>query len=520
MKQFILLFFIVISFTLDSCQQKKDKTILELEKIDTLLHQEKGNAAYNRIQKINTKTLNDEEKRAYYNMLITWSRYVIYLPFNTKALINQSISFYQKQKDYKKLALALAIKGEAIYESGNTKEAIDCLKRCELIAEDTNDFFLKDKLYGAFTMINCQQNEYELALKYGKKRLEVAHLSQNKAWIAGSLNQVAVCFYGLEKLDSACSYINKCIPYIKDIDNYEKGIIFDNIGFFNINCNQDTALKYLRQAEKINPSADTYDNLAQIYAKQGKFIKADSMWNLAMNKANLKQKVTITKNILKYNNKTTEKDMLSLKSKLIVLKDSLNRIEKQQKVEKQQSEFDENITRLKNNSSINFLKNGLRVCFFIAIFIITFILYRQKQYKRNQKGIIESFKSDLSKKKKTIEKQDKTISSNKNIITKQKNDIKQKTTKLQHGFELYQQICCHRPISKWDKNDYDDFFDYYNIIKKDFMNNIYKLYPHATIRQKIYLILEEEGWEKQDIAQCLGIKQKSLRTIKSRINKK
>lgn len=518
-KQFIFLLFIAIFFTLSGCRQK-DEALLNLEKIDMLLHQEKADSAYNMILKIKKEDLNDNEKKAYYNMLITWSRYVNYLPFNTNTLINQSISFYQSKKDYKKLALALAIKGEAIYEIGNTRVAIDCLKRCELIANNINDLFLKDKLYGAFTMINCQQNEYELALKYGKKRLEVAHLSKNRAWIAGSLNQIAVCFYGLEELDSACSYINKCIPYIKYIDNYEKGIIFDNIGFFNIKNNPDTALKYLRKAEKINPSVDTYDNLAQIYAKQGKFQIADSMWNLALNKASLKQKVTITENIIKYNNQKTEKYILSLKSKLIVLKDSLNRIEKQQKVEKQQSKFDDDIAQKKNESSINLLKKGLGTCFFIAVLIITFILYRQKQYKRNQEDIIESFKYNLDNQKKTIEKQNKTILSNKHIITKQQNEIEQKTIKIRHGFELYKQICQHNTIVKWDKRDYADFFDYYSIIKRDFMDNIYKQFPQATVRQRIYLILEEKGWEAQDIAQCLGIEQKSLRTIKYRINKK
>lgn len=52
------------------------------------------------------------------------------------------------------------------------------------------------------------------------------------------------------------------------------------------------------------------------------------------------------------------------------------------------------------------------------------------------------------------------------------------------------------------------------------MDNIYKQFPQATVRQRIYLILEEKGWEAQDIAQSLGIEQKSLRTIKYRINKK
>lgn len=74
-EQFIFLLFITIFFTLSGCRQK-DEALLNLEKIDMLLHQEKADSAYKMISKIKKEDLNDNEKKAYYNMLITWSRYV------------------------------------------------------------------------------------------------------------------------------------------------------------------------------------------------------------------------------------------------------------------------------------------------------------------------------------------------------------------------------------------------------------------------------------------------------------
>lgn len=54
---------------------------------------------------------------------------------------------------------------------------------------------------------------------------------------------------------------------------------------------------------KLGPSVDTYDNLAQIYIKQGEKEKADSLWRKALQTQDLAKKIEILSTILRQNKK-------------------------------------------------------------------------------------------------------------------------------------------------------------------------------------------------------------------------
>lgn len=483
-----------------------------------------ADSAYKKMAEITPSTLKDEDTRAYYNLLLTWTRYVKYLPFTTDSLINQSINHYQQKGEKEKLALAYAVKGEAVYETGNTTEAVRCLKECEHIAQTQGDNFLDNKLYGALTMINCQQNEYELALKYGQKRLETARRSKNVSWIAGCLNQLAVCFSGLNKPDSASRYINLCIPYIKDVADEEKVIMLDNIGFFNMEAHPDTAVKYLLMAASIAPSADTYDNLARIYAVKGQEKKADSLWNLALGKSNLKQKVTIIEAILKHKSKGkyTEKETGPLKSQLLVLKDSLTKSIKGINVEKQQYNFDYQTAQHSQDTSISILTKVLTGLGVVFITTLVLFLHKQKRHKQRMlqhKNMIRLLEADLEKKDKTIENLKMTSECNKKRFSEQKKTLEAQRSDIQSGQLLFKEIEQGRTTADWKKKDYEHIFIYYTIIHPAFAERVFQTYPRTTAHQKLYLILKEENWEDERIARCLCINKDSLRTINYRLNK-
>lgn len=520
MKHVFILSLLAVTLFLGSCQQQSN-TYTHLEAIDSLLHQELADSAYQQIIKTDTSILKSDADQAYYYLLLTWSRYVKYQPFTTDSLINQSINYYQHKKETDKLALAYAVKGEAIYEAGNITEAILCLKECEHLAQTLKDNFLDNKLYGALTMINSQQNEYALALKYGKKRLETALRSQNKSWIAGSLNQLAVCFYGLKEQDSACQYINRCIPYIKNVTDEEKVILLDNIGFFNIETHPDTALKYLHIAERIAPSADTYDNQARIYANQGQEKEADSLWTIALEKSNLKQKITIIEAILQHKNKMRcpEKETGYLKSQLLTLKDSLNRKIKETNIEKQQYHFDYLTAQHSKDQSINILEKELIGLGSFLIFLFFLFLYKRHKNKTETFKQMDALETDIKKKDEII-KNLKTVSeNNQKFANELETKLNKQNTNILSGKQLFESIKQGQTTASWKKKAYIQVFSYYAVFHPSSAEDILLKHPNATPRQKIYLILKEEGWDDEKIAQCLCISKDSLRTIKYRLNK-
>lgn len=487
-----------------SCCQYQSSVYSQMERIDSLLHQERNDSAYKLIKAIKTDELKEEKDSAYYYLLLTWGRYVKYLPYTHKTNIDKSIVYYKKKQDKNKLALAYTIKGGATYDVGKVKEAIESLKEGEKLAEQLNDTFINYKLYGNLTVVNSKEDKYDLAIKYARKMLEVAKNSKNKKWICASLDQMAVCYYGFEQMDSARFYINQCIPNIYSITPKEKYIILNNIGFLNMEKNPQMALKYLRIAENECPSVDTYDNLARIYARQGKEQVADSLWRKALAMGDICQKITILEAVLKHktDNKRSEEETGPVKSKLLALKDSLARYREVTNVEKQQYNFDHQTAQEDKNQSIDRLFIGIIVlCFglFVSFFLIFYIRKKQKDRLADKDSIIVKLKA-------TVDTQWKKEKSKLDLPT---------------GCQLYENIINNSEnVKTWKKEDFNNFFAYYSTVKNPKFDTIVRKYIALSQMQKLYLVLTEEGFDRERIAKCLCISIETLRTYKYRQKKK
>lgn len=503
---FILVIVIMMAFY--SCENKS-KVYSQMERIDSLLHQERNDSAYKLIKTIKTHELKNEKDSAYYYFLLTWGRYVQYLPYMPKTYIDKSIEYYKKIRDKKKLAIAYTIKGGAAYEVGKVEEAVKSLKEGEKLAEYLNDTFIDYKLYGNLTVVNSKEDKYDLAIKYARKMLEVSRKSKNKEWICASLDQMAVCYYGLEQIDSARFYINQCIPHIDSITSKAKYFILNNIGFLNMEKDPQMALNYLRIAEKECPTVDTYDNLARIYARQGKEKKADSLWKKALAMGDIDQKITICEAELKHKTDCgrSEKETGPIKSQLLALKDSLAKYRKITNVEKQQYFFDHQTIQEKKNRSIDWLLSGIVLAGFILFASFILIIYTHKNENK--------LKANLIDKDSTIFKLQTTLD------TQRKKSKKEPNFDLQKGYLLYESIINNGgTVQDWGKEDFNNFFAYYITVKNPMFKTVMEKYSLLSPKIRLYLVLREEWWKKERIAKCLNVSLVTLRSYKYRLKEK
>ena len=512
--------YVVVLIAFFSCQNQR-KMYSQLEKIDTLLHTECYDSAYQLIGQLDVATLTNEEDSAYYYMLLTWGRFVKYIGYTSHSNIDKSICFYKKKQDKSKLALAYAIKGGAVYEVGNIEESINCLKESEKLAKNLNDIFIEYKLYGELAFINNQEGKYQLALIYSKKRLRASILSRKINRIVTSLNQMAVAHYGLSQMDSACYYINKCIPYIGKLEKKEKGIVLDNIGFLNMEKYPQKALKYLRIAEKECPSVDTYDNLARIYARQGKEQLSDKYWRKALSQCDIKHSITILDAILKHkvDNNCSEEETGPIKSQLLVLKDSLAKHKEVNNVEKQQYSYDYQMEQEKKDQSMSWLLNWILILGIVlfASFVLIFFIWKNG---KRLKACLTAKDSDIVKLQSIIDsKPKKCEKKSKRTTMPQSSKIKSEQI-FQRGCKLYDSICSGKTVIMWSHEDFCDFFTYYTAIKNTQINTDLKKYSQLSDTLKLYLILTEEGWDKKRISECLGVSLATLRTYKYRLKEK
>lgn len=371
-----ILYLISLCFLLSTiCCKHKDQTLQEkLVNIDSLLENEHIDSAKLRIKQLNISHIKDSSILAYYNLIATRLSYMQYKPANSLSLINQSIAIYTRLNDEEKLAICYYYKAAILYNLGKRKEAIENAKRAE--AKSLNLPLLKGKIYNFLSLINSENGNYNLAMKYARQYFYYTEATSNNSDKIDSYNRMAISYYYLSQIDSAIFYINKCIPLLNYSTDSTKIIYLDNIGYLNMNRNPKLALKYLNVAMKLGPSVDTYDNLAQIYIKQGEKEKADSLWRKALQTQDLAKKIEILSTILRQ--KQEEKDykkVAHFASWLVELKDSLADQRKSEQILVQQIKFDNDLAQAKQQKTILTLTYAICIAVLLLVLICLSIRY-------------------------------------------------------------------------------------------------------------------------------------------------
>jgi len=138
---------------------------------DSLISKEQDDSAMAVLEKMGEKGLIDEGDIAYYNLLMTQVRYRLYLPpLPDSTMINKSIEYFKGNgKDNEMLTRSYYYKGVTDEERGNVKSAILNLKNAENSVRETINDELENKIFNSIAFINYRNNEYSLALEYGKK---------------------------------------------------------------------------------------------------------------------------------------------------------------------------------------------------------------------------------------------------------------------------------------------------------------------------------------------------------------
>lgn len=126
----LLLFSIAIILILCSCNYNNE-TRQKLVLADTLLYHTKNDSAMKILKSISVENLKDESNRAYYNLLMTQTRHVLYMTSMPDSIINGCIEYYTKHYDAEKLAKAYYYNGIILTNKNNYQKAINSLKRGE-----------------------------------------------------------------------------------------------------------------------------------------------------------------------------------------------------------------------------------------------------------------------------------------------------------------------------------------------------------------------------------------------------
>ena len=513
MKKVILIVLLALLIT-SSCENKS--VLNRINEIESLTDRELFDSAYVQLSKINEGTLNNDDERAHYYLLRTRLGYLTQHPDSTNTLDSLVIPYFSEMNDPKNLASAYYYKGYSIAIKGDYAKAILYYKKAEEQAMIVENDKLLFKVFEGLSVINELTGNYTLELEYSQKTLKTASRVNNNKWMYAALYKTALAYSRLGQRDSSLYYINKVEPLLKYVPQNDLPYTLVSIAYLYKHTNPEKAKYYLERSLSEEESSYAIAHLADIYLKEGNFDKAYLLWKKALNVHDRRPKDKILHNILEYDINHGDIDhVCETVNEIIVIKDSIINCLRNDTIKDLQLQFDHEVAMRKQESVTNNWQKGLLAAILLITLLVAYIIIKRYREK-NKMQEAQMQMNDLMNQIRELEKSEED---NSIAIQKLNDQIKDKLNKegslLKQGKILYDQIQDGKTVVEWRKKDFELFNNYYKAIDYKTVNRLVKtkrqekLTPHKLF----FLLLNEMGYNKKDIARIFSISDTSVNTL-------
>lgn len=378
---------------------------------------------------------------------------------------------------------------------------------------------------------------------------------KDRTLISRAFVMVASSYAAVNLSDSAYYYLESGLRYIDDVDSVLKADILVDVGEMyyekgEIEMSKNNAL----QSDFIHPNPHAKMLLGKIEYLRGDTIRAKEYWDRALSINDVKIKKELYKMVANYYAEIGNyNDAYIIFLKLDSLNDTINKNSKT--VQELQLKFD----RAKSESELyQKILYTLIIAFLASIALLVFLRFHHRRVRsynstintltnKNEtyKSEIESFSEKVSMYQHEIGLYVSKVSNyeeeiSKNIekikILKTSDRSKQKEidelkdnistlyksimSELQKGHTIYEVIKNKKPIVHYSDEDLNSLVDFYKIINNKVFSSWLERYTPLSVRQYVFLILEDLGYDDYDVADVLGVSDTTVRSTRSRIKKK
>ena len=518
----IRFFFIFLAVCLAAACHNDMSESKRLAAVDSLLNKGLVDSAYTEISAIKPADIKTTQDSAYFFLLHTQASYRSYKPVKSMEWLNFAIRYYSNEtRNEVRLATAYFYKGSILYGEGYIKNGVKFLKNAEFIAEKTNDHELRHKIYEAFVVINEEAGEDDTAMKYSWKSVNEGKEAKRINWLAHAYNNLAVLYARQQKQDSSEIYLKKCMSMMKFIPKRDRLFIMNNIGVYFMEHNPQRAKQYFQQILNITPMEEAYENLASIYAAEGNRELAETMWKKAMNSGNSQIKDDVMHAM--FQNQIKNADFIAATKtaeKLIRLKDSLAEKRDDNNVKAIQAEFDNIKYKQEYERKITIAVAVIIIislCGSIALLYLRYKQYKTKAAMAHDQMMIKSYEAqiaDLERQGKSKEKEIEAINRRREKLLEKHRDS------LNRGYMLFSEVQNGGTTVLWRKHDFESVIEYYRLVDVNFVDRLDNDFDELSPKYKFFMIMEHCGKKDSEIMSIMGVAEVSLRSIRSRINKR
>lgn len=552
MKIFRLIWFLPISLFIVSCSQ--NEICSSLKTAEDIIN-DNPDSTLSILREIDNDALKDNQLKALYGLLYTSANIKKQKVPDNDSLIDYSIQFFDNNNDSYHLADSYYYKGMMCYAKKQLEVSAHYLKKAESLSIKYGYSRITNKIYERLSYLNYITDNKALTLEYSKKYLNSSIELKDRTLISRAFVMVASSYAAVNLSDSAYYYLESGLRYIDGVDSVLKADILVDVGEMyyekgDLDLSENNAL----QSDSIHPNPHAKMLLGKIEYQRGDRIKAKKYWDHALSINDVKVKKELYKIVANYYAETGNYDdayVISLK--LDSLNDAINISSKT--VQELQLKYD----RAKSESELyQKILYALVIAFLTSIGLLTFLRFHQRRVRsynstintltnKNEtyKSEIESFsekvnmyqheiglyvskvsnyEEEISKNIEKIKLLKTSDRSKQKEIDELKDNIstfyKSIMSELQKGYTIYEIIKNRKPIVHYSDEDLNSLVDFYKIINNKVFSGWLERYTPLSVRQYVFLILEDLGYGDYDIADVLGVSDTTVRSTRSRIKKK
>ena len=552
MKIFRLIWFLPISLFIVSCSQ--NEICSSLKTAEDIIN-DNPDSTLSILREIDYEALKDNHLKALYGLLYTSANIKKQKVPDNDSLIDYSIQFFENNNDSYHLADSYYYKGMMCYAKKQLEVSAHYLKKAESLSIKYGYSRITNKIYERLSYLNYITDNKAITLEYSKKYLNSSIELKDRTLISRAFVMVASSYAAVNLSDSAYYYLESGLQYIDGVDSVLKADILVDVGEMyyekgDLDLSENNAL----QSDSIHPNPHAKMLLGKIEYQRGDRIKAKKYWDHALSINDVKVKKELYKIVANYYAETGNYDdayVISLK--LDSLNDTINISSKT--VQELQLKYD----RAKSESELyQKILYALVIAFLASIGLLTFLRFHQRRVRsynstintltnKNEtyKSEIESFsekvnmyqheiglyvskvsnyEEEISKNIEKIKLLKTSDRSKQKEIDELKDNIstfyKSIMSELQKGYTIYEIIKNRKPIVHYSDEDLNSLVDFYKIINNKVFSGWLERYTPLSVRQYVFLILEDLGYGDYDIADVLGVSDTTVRSTRSRIKKK
>ncbi len=509
---------LVVIAMIVGCSEARNPLLKEAAEI---VHQRPDSARV-LINKVDTTALSEADKMEY-RLLTIMTDYIVLHQADGDSLITTCVDYYDKHGDDWQRGRAYYYRGGIRrHLLGKTFDAIKDYKVAETIAEDADDELLKNMVYENLAFANYYCFTHPLILEYSQKFLESSLKLNDSVMTLRALQMCASSYSYMDQSDSAYAYFFRSMDYIDLADSILRADIYHNIAaMYQEQGDDENARKYLEKwkNDKTAISFKGYLIEARLLEAQGHYKEA-----LERVKKSLSEKDPLVRShamdvVSRLYEKTGDMGAaLDIKRQKDTYTDSIMKANHSLEIADWQRKYDE--ARWKERSYQRMVKLGGAFLLFLTVMMMGYWWYWRRvqgltfRLDENARQIAEN-QAEIERLQQSGEASEQTIANLKKQIENNRQII---SNKLLIGTRCFVKLQQKESVADITADEKQCLITYYAQLRPKRWQEWEHTYVSLTTTQYIFLILQEDlHYDDDTIAQILGVKPASLRTLRSRI---